>query len=451
MFTSRTQEIMTLQNIIENCKELVGDLKKGCMNADASNFETKTTEFSSKINIIENQLVKYINKFYETEGKWRTLQHILNNINCLEEKSCVVKVIKSELTKLFDIDYCAIAICEEEGENFAINCEEDDKYKEENDYLQTFIKLNNFKLISTKLSTPDIIKIINNNLNEHYYAAPLIHTKKFIGIIFLYKKDKKIHKDSIEMLNFAAGSLAMSIANSQLYLQLLEQNESRLEFISNLSHEMKNPLNSVINFSELMFENQDMNPEKRKRFSKHIYTSSKHLNVMMDDVLDITKMEYDKFELYKENFNPSKVIQEITDIIKDWSSCEEIDFEIKTDEKEIYADVKRFRNLIYNLVTNAIKYSESDGKIKIHAFTKFNKFFFIIKDTGEGIHPKHQNKLFKFLSQADDNIIKRKRGSGIGLSYCKKITDAHKGQIGFKSIYKKGSTFWFSLPAVPEI
>ncbi|HPT42135.1 MAG TPA: HAMP domain-containing sensor histidine kinase, partial [Candidatus Gastranaerophilaceae bacterium] len=114
---------------------------------------------------------------------------------------------------------------------------------------------------------------------------------------------------------------------------------------------------------------------------------------------------------------------------------------------KICADIKRFRQLIYNLVSNAIKFNKKNGKVNVLTYTKDDFFFFEVSDTGDGISKNDYAKIFDFFSQVNRSQLKRQLGSGIGLALCKKITDAHRGQIDFESRIKKGSRFWFCIPS----
>ena len=114
---------------------------------------------------------------------------------------------------------------------------------------------------------------------------------------------------------------------------------------------------------------------------------------------------------------------------------------------EIYADLRRFKQLIYNLISNAVKFNKLNGKITIVSYMNdANEFVFEIKDTGDGIRKKDYDTIFSFFSQVNRSVLKRQQGSGIGLALCKKIVEAHGGVIGFKSRLNCGSTFWFTIP-----
>ena len=114
---------------------------------------------------------------------------------------------------------------------------------------------------------------------------------------------------------------------------------------------------------------------------------------------------------------------------------------------EITADLRRFKQLIFNLISNAVKFNKIGGKIVIVTYVDENKnYIFEIKDSGDGIRKKDYDKIFNFFSQVNRNTLKRQQGSGVGLALCKVIANAHRGDIGFKSRLNNGSTFWFSIP-----
>jgi len=178
----------------------------------------------------------------------------------------------------------------------------------------------------------------------------------------------------------------------------------------------------------------------------NILQSSKHLLTLIEDVLDVSKSQYKTLELSYKIFNPKEEITQIMSTLEEMVKEKEIDLSYTLTDIQISADLKRFRQLIFNLVSNAIKFNKQGGKINLFTYVKEDKFFFEIIDTGDGISKKDYEKIFDFFSQVNRNQLKRQLGSGVGLALCKMITQAHKGEIDFKSHIKKGSSFWFSLP-----
>ena len=152
-------------------------------------------------------------------------------------------------------------------------------------------------------------------------------------------------------------------------------------------------------------------------------------------------------ELKYETFRPMEVIKDIIYSFDEVIKEKNVNFSYTLMDVELTADLKRFKQLIYNLISNALKFNKPDGKIVVVAYVDENKnYIFEIKDSGDGIRKKDYEKIFNFFSQVNRDKLKRQQGSGVGLALCKVITNAHHGDIGFKSRLNSGSTFWFSLP-----
>lgn len=231
--------------------------------------------------------------------------------------------------------------------------------------------------------------------------------------------------------------------NISLYQESEKQNKHKIEFLAGISHEFKTPLNSIIGFAEIL---KPRASSENLKYVQNISQSAKHLLSLIEDILDVSKSQYNSLELYYSSFSPKDEIIQIILILDEMIKEKNIDLNYTLVDIDIFADIKRFRQLIYNLVSNAIKFNKQNGKISIFTYVKDNNFFFDITDTGDGISKDNHEKIFDFFSQVNRNQLKRQLGSGVGLALCKMITIAHCGEIGFKSQLKKGSSFWFSLP-----
>ena len=224
--------------------------------------------------------------------------------------------------------------------------------------------------------------------------------------------------------------------------RLEAEKESDWDNIKNLivkiSHEMKTPLNSIIGFSELFRMKTD--DENLIRYTDNIKTASNLLLSLVQNFIDISTAQNERFEPTYSIFNPKDTIEEI---VKNFPKAE-----IKTTliDKNICADYTRFRQLVYNLISNAIKYGTSAKPIIIMTYLEDSSFCFDITDFGEGIEKDEQDRIFELFTQVTKDKTKRQIGSGIGLALCKAIVEAHRGEISVESEIGKGSTFSFKLP-----
>ena len=243
-------------------------------------------------------------------------------------------------------------------------------------------------------------------------------------------------------LNYSQKELVAKVKRLQeenTLLKIKQENtvKSVKVLIAKISHELKTPLNSIIGFSELL--QYKLEDKKLTGYMKNIQNSSNYMLTLVQNIIDITKAQNGKLELSYSIFNPNVVIEEIIESFNTKIKYTLINI-------TICADYVRFKQLVFNLISNALKFNNPNKEIEIITYSENNNFYFEITDYGEGIEQKVCSKIFDFFTQATDDINKRQLGAGIGLSLCKSITDAHGGNIEVISEIKKGSTFKFNLP-----
>ena len=278
------------------------------------------------------------------------------------------------------------------------------------------------------------------------------------------KKDGKIINVSVtlspilnasgELVAFSA--IARDITEKKIAEKLLHEkqmaeiaNNTKSEFLANMSHELRTPLNSIIGFSDLLYEQAygSLNERELKAVG-NISKSGKHLLNLINDILDISKIEVGKLELNLKNFELAPKLYTIQNILYPISNKKNIKIEIDIENKlsNICADEDKFVQIMYNLVDNAIKYSYENGFIKIAARKKGDIVEIAVKDTGAGIKLEDQQKLFKPFSQIDSSASRKSQGTGLGLFLVKRIIRLHGGYVWFKSKPGDGSTFAFTIP-----
>jgi PAS domain S-box-containing protein len=226
-------------------------------------------------------------------------------------------------------------------------------------------------------------------------------------------------------------------------------NHTKSEFLANMSHELRTPLNSIIGFSDLLYEQVygELN-EKQLKSVGNISKSGKQLLNLINSILDLSKVEAGKLELSYKQFELASKLNIIKDLLSPIADRKNIQIEIDVDNSltSICADEARFVQIIYNLVDNAIKFSYENGLVKIGARKKGDMIEIAVKDTGIGIKPEDQGKLFKPFSQVDSFLSKKYQGTGLGLSLVKQIVQLHGGYVWFRSNPGEGSTFAFAIP-----
>lgn len=236
--------------------------------------------------------------------------------------------------------------------------------------------------------------------------------------------------------------------------QLQEMNRLKSEFLANMSHELRTPLNSIIGFSELMADCVvgDMNEDQTQCISD-ILESGKHLLQLINNILDLAKVESGKMELHCEKFSLEEKIGIIT---RTMSSLVEkknqaLSTEIAENLPEIFADEGKLKQVIINLLSNAIKFTREEGKITVKACKNEKGDFLIsVRDTGIGIKEKDLETVFEEFRQVDGSYTREQEGTGLGLALTKKLVELHGGRIWVESVYGEGTTFSFTIPDKSE-
>jgi protein-histidine pros-kinase len=229
-----------------------------------------------------------------------------------------------------------------------------------------------------------------------------------------------------------------------------ETNRLKSEFLANMSHELRTPLNAIIGFAELMHRGRvgPVSPAHQE-YLGDILTSSRHLLQLINDVLDLAKVESGKMEFHPESVDAGKLVAEVRDILRELASSKglSIDVEVSQLLTTIVVDPARVKQVLYNYLSNAIKFTSDNGRIVIRVTPEGESMIrFDVEDTGVGIAPEDIDKLFAEFRQLDAGPSKRYQGTGLGLALTKKIVEAHGGRVEVKSTHGAGSTFSAVLP-----
>lgn len=224
------------------------------------------------------------------------------------------------------------------------------------------------------------------------------------------------------------------------------------QFLANMSHELRTPLNGIIGFAEFLVDGKPgtLN-EKQKEYLEDILNSGKHLLQLINDVLDLAKVESGKMKFDPERFSIGKAIEEVCAVTKPMAQKKGIRFEVEVvpELNEVTLDQQKFKQVLYNLFSNALKFTDKGGKVQVHVGTHdARRFKLVVKDTGIGIKAEDLLRLFKEFEQLDLGAARRYEGTGLGLVLTRKIVELQGGEIGVESEVGKGSSFTVVLPLV---
>ncbi|MFX1600632.1 MAG: PAS domain S-box protein, partial [Promethearchaeota archaeon] len=284
-----------------------------------------------------------------------------------------------------------------------------------------------------KQESKTIIQLLCENITEKK-KAELLEEK------FKVELEKEVELRTKE--------LNESFEQQKLYFdQIVKSSQFKTEFMAMMSHELRTPLNAIIGFTDLLLEGVygELNLEQ-KEFINDIKSSAEHQFDMIKHILDISKIESGQTSLNIQKFSLGNMLEQIRSSLKPLYSTKDLKVKIKglDEEKYIYADPFRFKEILLNLLTNAIKFT-IEGKITLTIKEKYNQWLFKVTDTGIGIARKDFPLIFKEFRRVDSTYVRSVPGTGLGLSLTKRLIELHGGEISFTSMLGSGSTFTFSI------
>lgn len=231
-------------------------------------------------------------------------------------------------------------------------------------------------------------------------------------------------------------------------LKAIESDKSKNDFVAHMSHELRTPLNAIIGFSEMMYY-MKLSKDKIDEYSKLIHDSGKHLLSILNDIIEVSRVESVGVDLHKENVKVSNLILECFSIIEGKANNKNIKISKSSTfnpEQLVFADKRRLKQCFLNILTNAIKYSPNDSLINYEFTDNNHNFLFIFQDFGSGIPEKDIENIFKPFFQVKKDSMIASDGTGLGLTITKNIIEAHGGNIDIKSMVDIGTTVTLSLP-----
>jgi len=238
----------------------------------------------------------------------------------------------------------------------------------------------------------------------------------------------------------------------QVNRQLEQSNRYKSEFLANMSHELRTPLNAILGFSEILLDvTMNLTAGERTEFLRNIHSSGQHLLGLINDVLDLSKIEAGQLTLSLDDYSLSDMVHGVVSAVEPLATEKRLAFtaEVAPNLPPGRGDGRRLSQVLLNLVGNAIKFTDK-GEVAIRASLTNGAFTVAVCDTGPGIALADQAKIFEEFQQADSSITRTKGGTGLGLSIAKRIIEMHGGRIWVESEPGKGSTFAFTLPVRVE-
>jgi GAF domain-containing protein len=291
-------------------------------------------------------------------------------------------------------------------------------------------------------------------------CVPMLREGVPIGLLGLTRSEVQPFTDNqIELVTTFADQAAIAIENVRLFdeiqdksRQLEEASQHKSQFLANMSHELRTPLNAILGYTELMADGAYGEPsEKMFGILKRLEANGKHLLGLINDVLDLSKIEAGQLVLELSDYCIQDIAQTVRSTLEPLAADKKLGFKVEVAPQlpSGHGDGRRLTQVLINLVGNAIKFTDA-GEVAIRAEANNGSFCVSVRDTGPGISAADQARLFQEFQQADNAITKKKGGTGLGLAISKRIIEMHGGKIWVESQPGQGSTFAFTLPVVVE-
>ncbi|HEV2011310.1 MAG TPA: ATP-binding protein, partial [Candidatus Limnocylindria bacterium] len=292
-------------------------------------------------------------------------------------------------------------------------------------------------------------------------AAPLIRDGKPLGVIVLRRRDARPFSErQVELVETFADQAAIAIANVRLFKEIQQKsaqlevaNRHKTEFLANMSHELRTPLNAIIGFSEVLQQRMfgELN-DQQADYLEDIKSSGQHLLTLINDILDLSKIEAGRMELEAAPFSLIAALNNAVTLVRERAMSHGIrlELEVAPELDTMVADERKLKQVVVNLLANAVKFTPDGGTVSLRAARENGEVRLAVHDTGIGIAPEDQQRIFEEFQQATHQTEKSREGTGLGLSLSKRMVELHGGTISVDSAPGKGSTFTVALPLLKE-
>jgi signal transduction histidine kinase len=287
--------------------------------------------------------------------------------------------------------------------------------------------------------------------------VPILREQQIMGGLTVWRRAVgEFEPEVVKLLQTFATQSALAIHNARLFREIQAKgreleaaNRHKSEFLANVSHELRTPLNAIIGFSEVLLEKLfgELN-DKQNEYVDDILSSGRHLLSLINDILDLSKIEAGRMELEVTTFHLPDAIENALLLIRERASRHGIKLDRLVDDRigDFTGDERKVKQVLVNLLSNAVKFTPEGGQIKVEATEGDSAVIVSVADTGIGIAKDDQEAIFEEFRQASGNYAQKREGTGLGLTLTRKFVELHGGKIWVESEVGKGSRFTFTLP-----
>jgi signal transduction histidine kinase len=291
-------------------------------------------------------------------------------------------------------------------------------------------------------------------------AVPLLREDRIAGGLVVRRRSPgEFAPETVALLGTFAAQSAVAIQNARLFRELEEKRNQletagrhKSEFLASMSHELRTPLNAIIGFSEVLAERMfgELGP-KQAQYVQVILSSGRHLLALINDILDLSKVEAGRLELVLTTFELHGALESALALVRERATRHGLMLELTMDSHltDVVADERKVKQILLNLLSNAVKFTPEGGRVQVNAAAVDGMAEISVADTGIGIAPEDQEVIFEEFRQVGSDYARNPEGTGLGLALARKLVELHGGRIWVKSQVGQGSTFTFTIPVNP--
>jgi signal transduction histidine kinase len=418
---------------------------------------------------LENKVVQRTQELAQSVEELRALGEVSQAVNSTLDVAAVLDTIVAKAVQLSDTEAGAIYVYEEEQQQFRLRATHgmsqdliDAIAKREDDLgdssigeaaqTRTPVQIANL----SEQPHPPIMDLILEAGFRALLVVPLLRPDRVLGALVVRRRQPgEFPKATVDLLQTFAAQSVLAIQNARLFSEIEEKSrqlavasQHKSQFLANMSHELRTPLNAILGYTELVIDQTyGAVPDKMRGVLDRVQSNGRHLLGLINDVLDLSKIEAGQLTLTLASYSLADVMHSVVGAVESLATEKRLalKLDVPANLPAGRGDERRITQVLLNLVGNAIKFTDK-GEVAIAASAMNGSFKIAVRDTGPGISPDDQVKIFEEFQQADNSTTKSKGGTGLGLAIAKRIIEMHGGHISVESQLGAGSTFTVSLP-----
>ena len=438
----------------------------------ANQFNDMAGKLQESYADLEKKVEERTEQLAQSVGELRALGETSQAVNSTIDLETVLNTIVSKATQLAGTEAGAIYVFDQSSNEFRLRA----TYGMSDELLAAMEKQHAtishaVGLLTAKAEpqqVPDLRDTPPEPINEIIMRAgyrarllvPLIAPDGIVGALVVRRRAPgEFPKNTVDLLQTFAAQSVLAIQNARLFSEIGEKSrqlqvasQHKSQFLANMSHELRTPLNAILGYTELILDSiYGEVPDKARGTLERVQANGKHLLGLINDVLDLSKIEAGQLTLSLADYSIKDVVHNVYGAVESLATSKNLALkvEVPKDLPQARGDERRLTQVLLNLVGNAIKFTDT-GAVEIRTSVADGSFTVAVHDTGPGIAEQDQAKIFEEFQQADSSITKQKGGTGLGLAIAKRIIEMHGGQLRVESKLGEGSTFSFTVPVNVE-